>query len=194
MPGTNVLVVFYSRTGVTETLAISAGVGVIQARGTIRLRRIPDTADEKAMSAHASWIENRQRMNKEYLPPGEADAQWADAIILAAPHGFGASSPEIRGFLAALRAYGANGKLANKIAGAFVSTSLTEENDPGVASMLSAFAAVGMSVVPSAESVAEADRHSGDMPISVAPLNSETALAQNYGRTIALQAAALKQA
>jgi multimeric flavodoxin WrbA len=152
MPVANVLVVFYSRTGVTETLALATGVGAVQARGTIRLRRIPDAADERTISAHASWIENRQRMNKEYIPPRDEDIEWADAIILAAPHGFDASSAEIRAFLASLRTDGADRKLSKKIGGAFLSTSLTEKNDAGVASILSTFAAVGMTVVPAPES------------------------------------------
>jgi multimeric flavodoxin WrbA len=192
MPVANVLVVFYSRTGVTETLALATGVGAVQARGTIRLRRIPDAADERTISAHASWIENRQRMNKEYIPPRDEDIEWADAIILAAPHGFDASSAEIRAFLASLRTYGADRKLSKKIGGAFLSTSLTEKNDAGVASILSTFAAVGMTVVPAPESDGEAEHRSGATPKSITPLNNDTTLAQSYGKMITLRAAALK--
>jgi len=192
MPAAKVLVVFYSRTGVTETLALATGVGAVHARGTIRLRRIPDAADERTISAHTSWIENRQRMNKEYIPPRDEDVEWADAIILAAPHGFDASSPEIRGFLASLRAYGAGGKLSKKIGGAFLSTSLTEKNDAGVASILSILGTVGMTVVPSPESEREPEHPSGTGPKSITPINNDTALAQSYGRMITLRAAALR--
>jgi len=137
--GANVLVVFYSRTGVTETQALAVGVGAIQARANIRLRRIRDAVDEKTISAHAKWVENRDRMNKEYVAPAAADAAWADAIILAAPYGFSASSSEVAGFLSLLRSLGPGGTLSKKIGGAFVSTSLMGDDDPGVASILSSF-------------------------------------------------------
>jgi hypothetical protein len=85
MTGVNVLVVFYSRRGETEKLALAAGVGAIQARANIRLRHLRDLADPQTIQADASWRENLERMNKDYIAPREVDAQWADALILAAP-------------------------------------------------------------------------------------------------------------
>jgi NAD(P)H dehydrogenase (quinone) len=85
MTGVNVLVIFYSRRGETERLALAAGVGAIQARANIRLRRLPDLADPQTIQADASWRENLERMNKDYIAPREVDTQWADALILAAP-------------------------------------------------------------------------------------------------------------
>ena len=41
----NVVVVFYSRYGATEQLALAAGVGAVQAHANIRLRRLKDLAD-----------------------------------------------------------------------------------------------------------------------------------------------------
>ena len=81
----NVLVVFYSRYGITEQLALAAGVGAIQMRGSIRLRRLPDLADAEAIRADAVWSENLERMKKDYIAPREVDAQWAKVLILAAP-------------------------------------------------------------------------------------------------------------
>jgi hypothetical protein len=81
----NVLVAFYSRYGITEQLALAAGVGAIQMRGSIRLRRLPDLADAEAIRADAVWSENLERMKKDYIAPREVDAQWAKVLILAAP-------------------------------------------------------------------------------------------------------------
>jgi NAD(P)H dehydrogenase (quinone) len=81
----NVLVVFYSRRGKTEKLALAAGVGAIQARANIRLRRLADLASAEAIAADAEWSENLARMKKEYIAPREIDAQWANVVILAAP-------------------------------------------------------------------------------------------------------------
>jgi hypothetical protein len=85
MKPANVLVVFYSRYGVTEQLALSAGVGAIQMRGSVRLRRLPDLAEPEAILADAAWSENLERMAKDYIAPREVDAQWANVLILAAP-------------------------------------------------------------------------------------------------------------
>jgi hypothetical protein len=81
----NVLVVFYSRWGKTEKLALAAGVGAIQARANIRLRRLPDAASADTIAADAEWSENRERMKKDYIAPREIDAEWANLVILAAP-------------------------------------------------------------------------------------------------------------
>jgi hypothetical protein len=85
MTSANVLVVFYSRYGVTEQLALAAGVGAIQMRGSVRLRRLPDLAEPEAIRADAVWSENLERMTKDYIAPREMDAQWANVLILAAP-------------------------------------------------------------------------------------------------------------
>src|SRR5262245_19052503 len=79
MTPVNVLVVFYSRTGETEKLALAAAVGAVQARASIRLRRLPDPTGEPVSSANEALV----RMRKEYVPPAESDTKWADAIIIA---------------------------------------------------------------------------------------------------------------
>lgn len=81
----HVLVVFYSRRGETEKLALAAGVGAIQARGLIRLRRLHDFADEETIARDAQWSAERARMKTDYIAPRPADAEWADVIIVAAP-------------------------------------------------------------------------------------------------------------
>jgi hypothetical protein len=81
----NVLVVFYSRYGRTERLALAAGLGAIQAEGNIRLRRLPDDASPAAIDADAAWRTALDRMNRDYVTPRPADPVWADVIILATP-------------------------------------------------------------------------------------------------------------
>jgi NAD(P)H dehydrogenase (quinone) len=74
MPPVNVLIIFSSRTGVTEKLALAAAVGAVQARANIRLRRLPEGVEGSG--------EDLARMTREYVPPTQADALWADAIIV----------------------------------------------------------------------------------------------------------------
>ena len=71
----NVLVIFDSRTGATEKLALAAAVGAVQARANIRMRRLADAGEEFPECA---------RMRREYIPPAQADVSWADAVIVCA--------------------------------------------------------------------------------------------------------------
>lgn len=81
----NVLVIFYSRYGETEKLALAAGVGAIQMRANIRLRRLPDLTDAETISRDAEWSENLARMTKDYIAPRDIDVEWAEVLVLAAP-------------------------------------------------------------------------------------------------------------
>ena len=85
MSEVNVLVVFYSRYGETEKLALAAGVGALQARANIRLRRLRDLADQNTIEQDSRWKEALVRMSADYIAPRNADAEWADVLILAAP-------------------------------------------------------------------------------------------------------------
>lgn len=93
----NALVVFYSRHGETERLALAAGVGAVQARANIRLRRLKDLADP---AADPVWIENLTRMLPDYIAPREIDADWADVILTASCP---ASPAEMEAYLKSLK-------------------------------------------------------------------------------------------
>lgn len=99
MDSVNVLVVFYSRYGRTERLALAAGVGAIEAEGNIRLRRLPDAAAAETIEADAAWRAALVRMNRDYVAPRPADPPWADVIVLATPAD---SSHEVEAYVAAL--------------------------------------------------------------------------------------------
>jgi hypothetical protein len=79
----NVVVVFYSRYGTTERLALAAGVGAIQAHANIRMRRLKDLADAETIARDFRWAENLERMNRDYIPPREIDMDWAEVILVA---------------------------------------------------------------------------------------------------------------
>ena len=74
-----VVVAFYSRCGTTETRALTAAVGSVNARALIRMRRMPDTRDATECAAETA------RMRKEYVPPTEVDLAGADALVVAVP-------------------------------------------------------------------------------------------------------------
>jgi flavodoxin len=73
----NVLVIFQSNCGNTEKLALAAAVGAVQARASIRLRRLPDSGADLPECKEALV-----RMRKEYVPPTATDTAWADLVIV----------------------------------------------------------------------------------------------------------------
>jgi hypothetical protein len=156
MGDVNVLVVFYSRYGRTERLALAAGVGCIQAKANIRLRRVADRADRATIEADALWKETLERMKMDYIEPRSIDAEWADMIVLASPPD---SPHEMLDYVATLPAVGT---LDRKVAAPIVA-----EDASALAGL---FAACRRAALPvAAES-------------SSAP--SDVAAARTYGRAV----------
>jgi NAD(P)H dehydrogenase (quinone) len=127
MQDVNVVVVFQSRLGSTERLALAAAVGAVQGRAFIRLRWLPE---EDA--------ENCARMSREYVAPRESDAEWAEAILVGMPEKRTAISPEFEKYFDSLGQLQARGKLAAKIGAAFT---------PNGASLEEAFVRLGKKVM-----------------------------------------------
>ena len=132
----NVVVVFYSRHGKTESLALAAGVGAIQARANIRLRRVFEIA-------------NSPTVESEYIAPREIDLDWADLLVLAIPSD---APDEMNRYLGSLK------DLSCKIAAPFTSRSITQgEQDPALLALYAAAARAGLMVIPApAEAAADA--------------------------------------
>ena len=141
-----VLVVFYSRYGETERLALAAGLGAIQEEALIRLRRLEDRADAATIAADAAWSACLDRLQRDYVTPRPADPVWADVIILATPR---RSEGEVEGYAASLPECGPmTGKLAGPLAAG---------NDAGALRGVYASAAcAGLVVAPSALDGADA--------------------------------------
>ena len=76
----HILVIFSCETGAVEQLALAAAVGAVQARASIRLRRMVDPAG--AHNVHT------ERMDQDYVAPREADIAWADGLVLAVHESF----------------------------------------------------------------------------------------------------------
>jgi NAD(P)H dehydrogenase (quinone) len=110
-----VLLTFYSRGGSTEKLALAAAVGAVQARASIRLRRLPDVIPAKTIEEFPECKETLERMYKEYVAPAETDVLWADALILAAPPHFSPSSAEWTVYMELLARLRSEGKLNGKV-------------------------------------------------------------------------------
>jgi NAD(P)H dehydrogenase (quinone) len=161
----NALVVFYSRYGTAERLALAAGLGAIQADANIRLRRVADRADAATIEADASWKRNLDRMNRDYVVPRPADPLWADVVILATPE---ESCAELEAYVASLSSLGSmTGKVAAPLA--------PGNRESVLKPIYSAAACCGLIVAPHGEA--------GDDPI---------AAARSFGQRVTEMARALK--
>jgi NAD(P)H dehydrogenase (quinone) len=99
-------VVFYSRCGSTEKLALAAAVRAVQKRANIRLRRLPDVTES------SDCKEETARMKKEYVPPAEADIVWAESISFHLPARMDRAAPECASFLSLVENLKAEGKFS----------------------------------------------------------------------------------
>jgi multimeric flavodoxin WrbA len=126
MQDVNIVVIFHSRIGSTERLALAAAVGAVQGRANIRLRRLPAAAGETAIEAIPGWKEDQARMDQEYVAPREADASWADAILAGMPGGIDALSPEFQQYFDFLDSLRGGGALEWKIGASFTRGSASE--------------------------------------------------------------------
>jgi NAD(P)H dehydrogenase (quinone) len=178
MQDINVLVTFCSRTGSAERLALKAAVGAVQARANIRLRWLREAADDQTVDSVPAWRENRDRMEKEYVAPREADFLWAEAMVIAIPANAGAFSTELDTHLESMKVLQSGGKLHAKVGTAITAGSTAGQNDPALDSLYSALAGLNLILVPQGH----------------APAGGELESARLQGRRVTEVTRALKQA
>src|SRR5262249_41936452 len=77
----NVLIAFYSRSGVTEALANAIAEGARAAGAEVRLRRAREVVGPEVIAKNPDWARQAAALNAKYEAPTEADAEWADAIV-----------------------------------------------------------------------------------------------------------------
>jgi hypothetical protein len=168
-----VLVTFYSRSGATETRALSLAVGAVQQRAFIRLRRLPDADAQHVLANSPEHAGPLERMWKEYVAPTETDVRGADAIVIAPTSTCDPASPGWSSYFELLRSLGAAGALTGKV-GAVV-----RNRDAGsVQRFEQALRTAGVTVVAP-----------GPAPEDAATPEAATA----HGRRVATAAGALKQ-
>jgi NAD(P)H dehydrogenase (quinone) len=171
-----VLIIFYSRSGETEKLALAAAVGAVQARANIRLRRLSDAVTEILPECRETF----DRMRKEYVPPAEPDIVSADAIIVGVPAGFTALSVELGEFLDLLKRLAPAGKLEGKVAAIFSSRgNIDDASEASLMSVSTAILRLGFITMP---------------PVALETRSDRVDHAVAQGRKVAMTARALKRA
>ncbi|HTW27115.1 MAG TPA: NAD(P)H:quinone oxidoreductase [Acetobacteraceae bacterium] len=145
----NVLIAFYSRSGVTEALAQGVAEGARAAGAEVRLRRARELVGPDIMASVPGWKENAERMNATYEPPAAADAEWADAVIFGTPTRFGVVCSELKAYIDGLGGLWFQGKLNGKAGSVFASTSsLHGGNESTIISLFNPLVHLGFIIVP----------------------------------------------
>jgi len=143
------LVIFYSRSGSTETLAKAAAEAAREAGVEVRLRRAREVVSAEVLDKVPAWREQADRMNALYSAPETDDATWADAILFGTPCYFGSMATELKAFLDQLGPQWKQGALAGKVGGAFASVSWPHGGSEVVTlSLYAPMAHLGMIIVP----------------------------------------------
>lgn len=202
MPDLNVLVAFYSRTGVTEALALAVAEGASGRGAELRLRRAREIVGPEIMAKAPGWAQAAEAMNKRYPAPTTEDAEWADAVVFGTPTRFGNVSSELKAYIDSLGGLWAQGKLNGKAGAVFCSTSTTHGgNETTLLSMYHPLAHLGFIIVPTGyahPSLYKAGTPYGASAISYQQAKPPTAedleVARFQGRRVADVGKALKQA
>ncbi len=146
---TRLLIVFYSRTGSIESLAMAAAEAARSAGAEVRMRRAREVVPDELMDNASGWLGEARRQNLLYEAPSKDDAEWADAILLGTPCYFGAMATELKNFLDQLGPQWKRGALNGKVGGAFATASWPHGGTEVVTlSLYAPMAHLGMIIVP----------------------------------------------
>jgi len=149
MSAPKVLIAFYSRSGVTEALALAIAEGAKNAGAEVRLRRAREVVSPEIMAQAPGWAEQAASLNARYEAPTPDDAVWADAIVLGTPTRFGSVTSELKAYIDSLGGLWAQGKLNGKAGSVFGSTSTTHGgNETTLLSLYPPMAHLGLIIVP----------------------------------------------
>ena len=117
---TKVAVIYYSSTGTNESMAQAVAEGARAAGAEVRVRLVPETAPDAAVSGNPVWrafVDAHKDDPKASLE----DLEWADAIVFGTPTRFGNVASQLKSFIDTTGGLWFHGKLANKVYAGFTS-------------------------------------------------------------------------
>jgi NAD(P)H dehydrogenase (quinone) len=149
MSKTKILIVFYSRNGSSEALALAIAEGARKNGAEVRLRRARELVGPEVMAMAPGWAEAAAAMNEKYEAPTADDAVWADAIVFGTPTRFGSIASELKAYIDGLGGVWFQGKLNGKLGSVFGSTSSKHGgNESTLLSLCNVLAHLGLIIVP----------------------------------------------
>jgi NAD(P)H dehydrogenase (quinone) len=187
------LILFYSRTGNTATLADAIAEGVRSVRfAEVDVRRIDDLAPQSVIDAIPDWKKSREALSATY-PTLRDVSELAnyDALVLGSPTRYGIMSAELKNVLDQTGPLWQQGALVNKVGAAFTSVSTGHGgHETTLWSIMTPMANLGMILVP--PGYTDGVMFAGGSPYgatattsSGAPAGADLAAARHEGKRVA---------
>ena len=117
----NILIVFYSRYGNTEQMALAVAEGAREIPGAqIKLAFTgDDMTPAPVLDRDPRWQKSRERLLREYPLAEMGDLTWADAVIFGSPTRYGNMAAQLKLYFDKMSDVWLAGGLVDKIGGAF---------------------------------------------------------------------------
>jgi NAD(P)H dehydrogenase (quinone) len=116
-----IAVIYYSATGNVHALAAAVAEGARSVDADVRLREVPELAEEMQISASQLW--GRHRSLPDAPPEAQlADLAWADGIAFGSPTRFGNVAAQLKLFLDRAGELWERGELVDKAVTGFTSS------------------------------------------------------------------------
>ncbi|MHB8842562.1 MAG: NAD(P)H:quinone oxidoreductase [Candidatus Aquicultor sp.] len=119
---TRVLVVFYSMLGNTAALARAVAQGAEDMGAEVRLRQVQELVSKESIESNPQAKKAKEELAEIPMASND-DLEWADGVAFGTPTRYGNMSAQMKEFIDQTGALWAEGKLTDKVAGFFVSTS-----------------------------------------------------------------------
>ena len=119
---TKVLVVFYSMMGNTATLARAVAQGAEEVGAEVRLRQVEELISKEVIDRNPRMKEVKEELTEIPIATND-DLEWADGVAFGSPTRYGNMTAQMKEFIDKTGSLWAEGKLVDKVAGVFTSTS-----------------------------------------------------------------------
>lgn len=117
-----IVVVYYSATGNVAAMAEAVTEGAESVGAEVRLRRVVEIAPPEAIASNPRWAAHEERDRGRPTVTLD-DLEWADGMAFGSPTRFGDASSQLRAFMDTTGGLWAQGKLHDKVATSFTSSS-----------------------------------------------------------------------
>jgi NAD(P)H dehydrogenase (quinone) len=116
-----VAVIYYSATGNVHRLAEAVAEGAEKAGADVRMRKATELAPEEVIASRPEWQEHREQ-TRDVADATPEDLDWADAVVFGTPTRYGTPASQLKQFIDITGPMWQQGKLADKVYSAFVSS------------------------------------------------------------------------
>ena len=117
----NAAVIYYSATGTIHALAQAAIEGAEKGGAETRLRRVAELAPAHAVAGNPAW-QAHQEQTTDIAEATIEDLEWADVVLFGTPTRYGTMASQLKQFIDTTGPLWQQGKLADKVYGAFTAT------------------------------------------------------------------------